>query len=90
MTTDVLHTLRHHLHRHADLSGQEQRTAGTIQKCFSPLAPDQILTGLGGAGMAFVFGSSPGPSIPLRCGLDALIASGNELFLPLIIAGLED
>ena len=47
--------LRHELHRHPELSGRERETARRIAEFFRPLAPDRMIEGLGGAGLAFVF-----------------------------------
>jgi amidohydrolase len=66
-------TLRRDLHRHPELSGSESHTAERILDFFQPLQPDQAILGLGGHGLAFVFtGEKPGPTVQLRCELDAL------------------
>ncbi len=72
--------LRRELHRYPDLSGHEQSTAQRISQHIATLKPDTILSGLGGAGVAFGFGGmAPGPTILLRCELDALpIQESNE------------
>jgi amidohydrolase len=68
-----LTTLRHDLHRHPEISGEEVRTAQRIEAALAPLAPDTLVTGLGGHGLAAVFdGSAPGPTALFRCELDAL------------------
>ncbi len=65
--------LRHSLHENPELSGQESGTAKRIVEFFEPLRPDHSLTGLGGTGLAFSFGSdNAGPTVLLRCELDAL------------------
>lgn len=65
--------LRHALHRQPELSGEEQVTAATITQALTDLAPDRIWTGLGGHGVAAEFtGAAPGPTVLLRCELDAL------------------
>jgi amidohydrolase len=65
--------LRRDLHRHPEISGAETATARRIADFFRALAPDQTLTGLGGHGLAFVFaGERPGPTVMLRCELDAV------------------
>jgi amidohydrolase len=71
---------RRELHRHPELAGAESDTARRVLRFFGPLSPDASLTGLGGDGLAFVFeGSAPGPTILLRCELDALpIQEANE------------
>lgn len=64
---------RHELHRHPELSGQERETARRVLDMIAPTEPDQIVTGLGGHGVAAVYaGAAPGPTILLRCELDAL------------------
>lgn len=65
--------LRHALHRHPELSGQEVETARTVARALHDLGPDQVIAGLGGHGVAAVFaGGAPGPTVMLRAELDAL------------------
>ncbi|MFT7059269.1 MAG: amidohydrolase [Pseudorhodobacter sp.] len=65
--------LRRDLHRFPEVSGQEVETARRICEALAPLAPDQIVTGLGGHGIAAVFdGDAPGETVLFRCELDAL------------------
>lgn len=65
--------LRRELHRSPELSGFEEQTAARMVRFFEPLRPDQLLRGLGGHGVAFVFESGTvGPSVLLRCELDAV------------------
>ncbi|MBT8077769.1 MAG: amidohydrolase [Gammaproteobacteria bacterium] len=73
--------LRHELHRHPELSGQESGTAARIATFFAALRPDMVVTGLGGTGLAFGFGSdADGPTLLLRCELDALpIQETNQM-----------
>jgi amidohydrolase len=72
---------RRNLHRHPELAGQEAATSRRAVRFFAPLAPDRVLEGLGGHGVAFVFaGAQPGPTVLLRCELDALpIAEAGDL-----------
>mgnify|MGYP002620054827 CR=1 FL=1 len=64
--------LRHDLHRHPELSGQEGATAARIVAALAGTGA-RIVTGLGGTGVAAVFESGqPGPSVMLRAELDAL------------------
>lgn len=64
---------RHRLHRHPEVSGQEQWTAAQVVQALEPLSPDRILTGLGGHGVAAIWaGSEPGPTVMFRSELDAL------------------
>jgi amidohydrolase len=65
--------LRHQLHRQPSLSGAEADTAARIRQFLTPLAPDELIEGLGGHGLACVFaGAASGPTVLLRCELDAL------------------
>ncbi|GHC48238.1 amidohydrolase [Neogemmobacter tilapiae] len=65
--------LRHALHRKPELSGSERETAATLAAFLVESAPDQVVTGLGGHGLAVVYnGSAPGPSLLIRSELDAL------------------
>ncbi|MBE1282294.1 MAG: amidohydrolase [Rhodobacteraceae bacterium] len=65
--------LRHDLHRQPELSGQEMQTAAKIASLMRDLGADEVLTGIGGHGVAAVFnGSRPGPIASIRCELDAL------------------
>lgn len=64
---------RRALHRFPEVSGEEKRTAATIRAALGPLKPDQIVTGLGGHGVAAVFnGAAPGETVLFRAELDAL------------------
>ncbi len=64
---------RHELHRHPELSGHEGQTAARVVDRLQDTHPDQIVTGLGGDGVAATYDSGqPGPHILLRCELDAL------------------
>lgn len=80
MSLERLVQLRHGLHRDPELSGEEHRTAETILEFFKPLGPDNLIRGLGGHGLAFVFeGARSGPTVLLRCDMDALpIDERNE------------
>ncbi len=72
---------RYLLHQHPELSGQEQHTAARIIKWLTAVNPDQILTGLGGHGVAAVFGAeNAGPKILLRCELDGLPIQETNTF----------
>lgn len=70
--TDLI-ALRHELHRFPEVSGEEAATAARIRAFLAPSQPDQILSGLGGHGIAAVYDSgTPGPRVLLRCELDGL------------------
>jgi amidohydrolase len=67
-----LTAFRRDLHRHPELSGQESDTASRVVQALGA-APDAVITGLGGHGVAAVFDSGvTGPSVLFRCELDAL------------------
>ena len=64
---------RHRLHRHPEVSGQEEWTAAQVVTALRSLSPDRILTGLGGHGVAAVWeAAEPGPTVMFRSELDAL------------------
>jgi len=66
-------SLRHELHSAPELSGAEGATAARVAEILQAYAPDQVLTGIGGHGVAAVFlGGEAGPTLAIRCELDAL------------------
>lgn len=68
-----LRAWRHKLHQFPELSGEEEETAREVVSFLSDTNPDQVVTGLGGHGVALVYnGAEPGPTVLLRCELDAL------------------
>lgn len=70
---DAIVRLRHDLHRHPEVSEAEYETARRIREFFAPLQPDETVEALGGHGLAFGFGNRrSGPTVMLRCELDAL------------------
>ncbi|MDO5630270.1 MAG: amidohydrolase [Paracoccus sp. (in: a-proteobacteria)] len=70
---DTLTALRQRLHRTPDLSGDERHTAALIAEVLRAAKPDDLLTGLGGHGVAAIWrGAAPGPTVMLRAELDAL------------------
>lgn len=71
--TGMLATLKRTLHACPEPAGNEGRTAATITSFLGAYAPDQLLTGLGGHGVAAVYrGAAPGPTVLVRCELDAI------------------
>ncbi len=64
---------RHALHRQPEVSGEEAATARAVAASLAQSSPDEIVTGLGGHGVASVYDSGrPGPSVMFRAELDAL------------------
>jgi amidohydrolase len=71
--------LRHELHRHPELSGKETATANRIVEFAKAYQPSQIISGIGGHGLAIVYAYGDGPAVMIRCELDALpIAEAND------------
>ncbi|APG46887.1 amidohydrolase [Phaeobacter porticola] len=65
--------LRHALHQIPEISGAEGKTAAFITDFLRGHDPDQLLTGLGGHGVAAVYnGAADGPTVMIRCELDGL------------------
>ncbi|KIC19316.1 amidohydrolase [Leisingera sp. ANG-DT] len=68
-----LTTLRHALHQIPEVSGTEEKTAVMVADYLGQHQPDQLLTGLGGHGVAAVYeGRADGPTVLIRCELDGL------------------
>jgi metal-dependent amidase/aminoacylase/carboxypeptidase family protein len=64
---------RQELHQHPEVSGEEKDTANRILQWLNQYEPDEIITGLGGHGLAASFhGSADGPIVMFRAELDAL------------------
>lgn len=66
-----LTAFRRDLHRFPEVSGAEAATAARVLAALKPLGPAQILTGLGGHGIAAIWGQG-GRSVMIRAELDAL------------------
>jgi len=79
---DTLLSLRHHLHATAELSDHEAATASCMKEFLVACRPDRVIDGLGGHGLAAVFGDErsgapgdpvpAGPTVIFRAELDAL------------------
>ncbi len=70
--TEVV-ALRRHLHAHPELSGREFQTTRFLSGVLQQMAPDRLVEGLGGTGLAAVFeGMEAGPTVLFRAELDAL------------------
>lgn len=64
---------RRELHRFPEISGEEAATARRVVEFLADSNPDEVLTGLGGHGVAVVYDSGrPGPTVLFRSELDAL------------------
>jgi amidohydrolase len=68
-----LTALRRRLHQHPEISNEEERTAREVVGFLADTAPDKVLAGLGGHGVAAIYESGqPGPTLMFRSELDAL------------------
>jgi metal-dependent amidase/aminoacylase/carboxypeptidase family protein len=64
--------LRRDLHRHPEISGEEERTAGVVARRLRRLGLE-VRTGVGGHGVVGILrGGQPGPRIALRADMDAV------------------
>ncbi len=64
---------RRKLHRQPEISNEEEKTAKEVVSFLADTAPDKVLTGLGGHGVAAVYDSGKaGPTVLFRSELDAL------------------
>lgn len=72
--------LRKTIHKNPELAGNEESTARRIIAFAKNFAPDKIIPGIGGNGLAVIFeGKQKGPTVLIRCELDALpIAEINK------------
>lgn len=65
--------LRHDIHQHAEISGNEKRTEQAIKNVITKLSPDRLVTDIGSNGMIAEFDSGKeGPVILFRSELDGL------------------
>lgn len=70
--------LRRDLHRHPELSGEEERTAGIVAHRLRGLGLD-VRTGVGGHGVvATLRGGKPGPRVALRADMDAVLSDAPD------------
>lgn len=72
---------RRKLHQLAETAGDEEQTSQTIIKFLKDTNPDDIVDNIGGYGLVATYeGEEDGPSVMLRCELDALpIPESNDL-----------
>ncbi|OEK05754.1 amidohydrolase [Roseivirga misakiensis] len=77
----TLKSLRLALHQHPELSGQEKHTSETILNFLNSYSPSEVLTNLGGYGLAAIWeGSEDGPTVLIRAELDALPIQESNSF----------
>lgn len=68
-----LQAWRRKLHQHPEISGEEKETAREVVSFLADTRPNATIEGLGGHGVALVYeGAHEGPTVLLRCELDAL------------------
>lgn len=79
--SEALVELRRRLHRCAELSEAEERTAGALREVLASTGAVRIIERLGGHGLAAIYeGAVSGPTVLLRCDMDALpIDEGDRL-----------
>lgn len=69
----LVHLRRNALHRHPELSGEEEQTSDRIIDFLQFYEPDEVIDDIGGYGVAAVYnGKEKGPTVMFRCELDAL------------------
>jgi amidohydrolase len=65
--------LRKEIHKNPELAGNEKDTSKRIITFAKKFKPDKIISSIGGNGLAVIFkGSNRGPTVLIRCELDAL------------------
>jgi metal-dependent amidase/aminoacylase/carboxypeptidase family protein len=70
--------IRRDIHRHPEVSGQEERTAGLVTDRLRSLGLD-VRTGVGGHGVvAILRGAEPGPVVAFRADMDAVHSSAPD------------
>ena len=65
--------LRHFLHQHPELSGQEKLTNRVLNEWVKRTQPDRIIENIGGYGLAAIYrGAQPGKRIMIRGDIDLM------------------
>jgi len=73
--------LRKEIHKNPELAGKEKLTAKRIISFARKYNPDKIISNIGGEGLAIIFnGKENGPTLLIRCELDALPISETNKF----------
>lgn len=79
MWVGILTSLRHTLHGCPERAGEEVRTSAIVAHFLSAYTPDALMTGIGGHGVMATFASpQAGPTVVVRCDLDAVPVERNE------------
>lgn len=78
---DRVISLRKELHKYPEVSNEEEKTAERITAYLEKTNPDEIVRDLGRYGVAAVYnGKADGPTVLIRCELDALpISEVNDM-----------
>ena len=73
MDTQKLISFRKEVHQHPELSGEEKETARRVRQFISENNPDEVIEGIGGHGIAFIFsGKADGSVVLIRSELASL------------------
>jgi metal-dependent amidase/aminoacylase/carboxypeptidase family protein len=72
--------LRRDIHRHPELAGAEERTAGLVAELLRAAGLD-VSTGVGGHGVVAVLDGGAGPTIAYRADMDAVDVNGEAAHL---------
>ncbi|MBZ9730193.1 amidohydrolase [Salegentibacter sp. JZCK2] len=91
MSIEKIKSLRKELHRYPELSGEEIETAGRIKKFIEKHHTTKIIENIEGNGLAAIYEfSDSGPTIVIRCELDALpIEEVNDFEHRSLIQGIS-
>jgi amidohydrolase len=75
---EALIEIRRDIHRHPEVSGEEERTAGVVAERLESLG-FEVMTGIGGYGVLGVLrGGRPGPVVAFRADMDAVPSSAPD------------
>lgn len=81
LNINKLITYRKKLHQIAEIGGSEFLTSEFIVNKLSSTAPSEIITKIGGTGIAAIYGNQSEKNIMLRCELDALPINEDNNFI---------
>ena len=75
---EALIEMRRDIHRHPEVSGEEERTAGVVAERLRDLG-FEVRTGVGGHGVVGVLrGGRPGPVVAFRADMDAVYSDAPD------------